>query len=654
MSGSERNLLLGLVVAALAVVGIVFFFLTSGPQPPEVPATPLPPRPVYEAPQPPGERDKPAAVERTRVEPPTAPEVERTAVRAGLVGCVTGFVKSPDGNPLEAARVEVTHRANPLLKMLRIDTGPAYRSTSDAEGKFTICEIPAGTDYTFIGRHKDWAPAELGGITVTDGGTVDLGEVVLRRGQAIRGRVTNMAGAPLQDATVELWTAITGNPFQRGPDSLPEKTESTDSSGVFEFRNLAANNYVVTAHKEGYASRTQFNVSLAFGKRDADEEQVELQLEEAVFLGGMVTDEDGGPVPKAMVRAVNLNANYACNGFTTTDPAGSFLFPDLAPGFYQVTATADGYGEAKETRVEAGTNDLVLRMPRQAVVEGYVIAEATGNPVRNYTIKLRRYDRGNAPQPTRIEETVSSAKGRFRLGDVSPGRYRVFVLARGFAPGESEDFTVAKGDALSGIEVRLRAGGSIRAVLHDVSGSAVSGARIKLLENSYEDNAFTQLFAALETYQLGFDRDAASNAEGRFHIDHIPPGSYQIRVTHPHFASLYEKNVDVVEGQPTDLGDLILHAGGTIQGIVYNTAGGALAGQVVMVRAEKGMQRQARTGKDGRFRVGQLPPGPYTVSLYPEMTQNPFEAVLKSQKTQVTVDVPADQTVEVTLYDTDV
>ena len=81
----------------------------------------------------------------------------------------------------------------------------------------------------------------------------------------------------------------------------------------------------------------------------------------------------------------------------------------------------------------------------QGVIAGRVVA-STGAPVAGATVAI-----AEGTQPWRDVAAVTSADGRFRLGGLSPGDYR--VEARGAAGMGSVRATIAAG---SGADVEIR------------------------------------------------------------------------------------------------------------------------------------------------------------------------------------------------------
>src|SRR5881227_2376538 len=58
-------------------------------------------------------------------------------------------------------------------------------------------------------------------------------------------------------------------------------------------------------------------------------------------LDGTIQDQSGSVVPNAKVEV--LNTNTQARAGVTTDATGSFLFPNLPPGVYTLTAEANGF-----------------------------------------------------------------------------------------------------------------------------------------------------------------------------------------------------------------------------------------------------------------------------------------------------------------------
>src|SRR5260370_12213690 len=66
-------------------------------------------------------------------------------------------------------------------------------------------------------------------------------------------------------------------------------------------------------------------------------------------LSGAVRDSSGAAVPKSKVMLKNVAT--AVEHTTTTNDAGAYLFVDIIPGNYVVSASAQGFGERRGSSV---------------------------------------------------------------------------------------------------------------------------------------------------------------------------------------------------------------------------------------------------------------------------------------------------------------
>jgi hypothetical protein len=88
-------------------------------------------------------------------------------------------------------------------------------------------------------------------------------------------------------------------------------------------------------------------------------------LAQEVELNGAVHDSSGAVVPKAVVRAVNKTAGLARS--VRTESSGRYILPSLAPGIYDIEASANGFKKATHTDLtlhvaQKTTQDFVLEV----------------------------------------------------------------------------------------------------------------------------------------------------------------------------------------------------------------------------------------------------------------------------------------------------
>jgi len=173
----------------------------------------------------------------------------------------------------------------------------------------------------------------------------------LESGLAVAGRVEDVNGKPLSNATVRvfLWAGNSGSQFD-------EKPIRTDAQGRFEITAMPpGRKYSLDATAKGYGSANQ---SI---EENTDTNRVELPpcvLKVADHkLAGEVVDADEKPVARANVY---LYGQGQPNISVRSDDKGRFKFDAVCEGTVQLSASSQSaYGSA---RAEAGDTNVVVQL----------------------------------------------------------------------------------------------------------------------------------------------------------------------------------------------------------------------------------------------------------------------------------------------------
>ncbi|HEY7289614.1 MAG TPA: carboxypeptidase regulatory-like domain-containing protein [Vicinamibacterales bacterium] len=163
--------------------------------------------------------------------------------------------------------------------------------------------------------------------------------------------------APTARITGRVLASDNGRPVKRARVSINAaelgggRGTLTDDAGSFDFTELPAGRYTITASKSGF-------VSLSYGQRRplqagtplqlADGQQlrnVDFQLPRGSAIAGRVLDEDGEPMPGVSVRVMRYqylqgDRRLVGAGGGQTDDKGQYRVWGLMPGDYYVNATA--------------------------------------------------------------------------------------------------------------------------------------------------------------------------------------------------------------------------------------------------------------------------------------------------------------------------
>jgi uncharacterized protein (DUF2141 family) len=209
----------------------------------------------------------------------------------------------------------------------------------------------------------------------------------------IKGRiVVAETGAPVRRAQVRL----------SGGEILP-KTVSTDNEGAYEFHDLPAGRYTISATKSGY-------VNVSYGQTRPFESPKQLDLTDGQTLdkaditmprgsviSGRIIDEFGEPVADAQVSAMrstwsNGKRRLQSAGRTaTTNDLGQYRIYGLPPGDYFVSATLRGSQEmmVMEMAVAAiRTSISEPETPRSGYAPTYYPGTPNGNEAQKLTLAV--------------------------------------------------------------------------------------------------------------------------------------------------------------------------------------------------------------------------------------------------------------------------
>ena len=255
----------------------------------------------------------------------------------------------------------------------------------------------------------------------------------------------------------------------------------------------------------------------------------------AEISGRAIDAQTSEPIVHARITVhVNLPGNLPADLVLLTDSAGAFAASNLPEGNAQFSGEKAGYVPASLSQVPLSDKPaqlpLVLRLTRQAVIEGTVVDENNvGLP--STLVQLFQYRVFNGWR--RLQGSVSAQTdemGGFRISGLSPGRYYLGTTARFerlrnpkklvYAPTlypDATDISAAQPiDLQPGsdehIKVRLRA-----VVSHQVRGRVIPAGRPNVSLRVQDLDRFPL------SVPVSLDWDEKT---GTFTIRDAPPGTY--------------------------------------------------------------------------------------------------------------------------------
>ncbi|RKH34807.1 PEGA domain-containing protein [Corallococcus praedator] len=375
----------------------------------------------------------------------------------------------------------------------------------------------------------------------------------------------------LQDATRPegILVALTGT----------ELHASTDAQGAFLLEEVPPGTHELTASKPGYSSLRQ-TVALSAG----DSVSLSLTMKAARGrLSGLITLE--GASSSAGI-AVSLTGTDVA---TTTSAQGRFTLEDLALGTYELVAVKAGYTvlhQPVEVKEGISTSSAQVLSRLRGQVEGQVLLEGAASP-QGIQLSLTGW----------TGKATTDAQGRFVLAGVPTGTYE-FVATK-------DRYVVARQT------VEVKEGGSTTVTLTLAHSRGRVEGQVRL------DDATD--FSGIQVSLAGWSETTTTNAEGRFVLEGVFTGTYQVVATKNGY-STPSTSVQVQADATASVSMTLERRYGSIQGRVTlegRTNHGGVRIDLV------GRTESFTTTSNGSFQFNRLLPGDYSL----QATLSPYETV---------------------------
>jgi uncharacterized GH25 family protein len=427
--------------------------------------------------------------------------------------------------------------------------GPSA-AASDSEGNYILKALAAGS-YTVRVQAKDRMSASRTGVEVEEGGTASGIDLVLGAGETLRGKVVDSDGAPVAGADVQI-------------SSNESAQTRTDAEGKFQATGVPKGSVSVNVSKQG------FEQSSAQVKAPGPEVQVTLQR--SAKIRGNIHAPDQETYKNYQVAAVQKRGSEENDWGNwrysqRNDATGAFEV-SVGEGTWIIQATMQNFapGETEPITVKAGdvVDSVVVEMKKGGEIAGTVTDRATGDPIEGAQVSFVN----QAPETQRAWRVFGNpgartdAEGAFTLEGVLDGTYTIVASHANYAQGGASGIVVTSGRS-SPVKVELGAGGGIRGTVIK-NGSPVPNLEIVAFLESPNDGT-------------GVQKQAKTDAEGRFEILGLAPGEYNVMIGGwgRRGALNAQKKATVYEGQVTELE---VDQGATLRLYGRVTSGGAPAG----------------------------------------------------------------------------
>jgi Carboxypeptidase regulatory-like domain len=262
--------------------------------------------------------------------------------------------------------------------------------------------------------------------------------------------------------------------------------------------------------------------------------------------GTVVNSVTGEPIRGALVQA-----SFNVQRSALTGPDGSFQFEGLLAGQGVLTARKPGYYSPADIRngrfasiqyspqITVGPDQppVLLKLVPEGVIYGRISGEG-GEPIENLPVHLfiRGVENGRRT-PQELPSAITSEEGEFRMADLNPGKYFLFV-----GPSQTEEFpsTASRGSAPQGYAGAFYAAAPDLASATPVEIAPGTHAEINLslsLQTFFRITGTFNGFSQNEGVSVQFLNASGQSVgmlsafdppKGTFRTMPMPPGSYTI------------------------------------------------------------------------------------------------------------------------------
>ena len=591
-----------------------------------------------------------------------------------LMGVTVYLVESASNDPM------LLHLVNQQPHLL----APMASAETAQDGTFAVgLAVAQKKTYDLFLLSPRHATVRMTGLRLLPNSWHDLGDLILRTGTTIRGRVTvkGQLGMPVPQATVKVSSggAFADAALRALPGDSGGLIANVNANGEYELKNAPSSGVVlVAALAPGFARVVKHDIEL----NSNGPVQVDFELSPGKTLAGDVRTSTGLAIANARVEAWPKQANQPPL-VTFSDERGTFLLQGVRAQPHTVKATAAGFAATEQTEVTPGQAVHLTMVPQNRI---HVTALApTGRVLRNYRVGLRRFFPKDHNAPLDAQALANGTLGsihevrdlRVRLDgnndyavihNVPDGTYVCEVQANSFAksfslpvrfrapqlpgaaPGRPKP---QQPGSVQRIEVTVTNGCSLRGQVIDSRGAPLGGATVTTQSpGTMPDSPMLRMMDRWVPKRIT-QRTQKTDDNGFFQFERMALTTYQLQIDHPEACRAFVRQIDGKQPRKNTLAPITMAHGSVITG--FATSQGRIAGQIKVVLttpqttpADKSLRLETVTDGEGRYRfTRRIPPGSYELRAAVVGTTSPdseiFQQLLQLKRSSTIFIVPAGQ-----------
>ncbi len=436
---------------------------------------------------------------------------------------------------------------------------------TDAEG-FAELRAPSSGQFLVVLRSRGWEPFRRT-LTLRAGDSIDL-EHTAEEAMRITGQVVDdLTGSPVVDARITFVPIGRGESWEsdflhRLDYLFATETSISGPNGDFEMSALGGELSTLRVDAESYPVQSVFG--------PVDDEHVVIRLGQKGHLLGIVSDDDGNPLPEVNVMFTSRGREPAFEGRAPTNEHGTFRLEGIPLGLNRIQVGGPGYATVVEgvDILPGESKFLKFELPPEALFRGRVVDDR-GEPVSEVSVSVFDED-----LRTLIGVMESEPDGSWFMHWVPEGhRLTVEGIKDGYALAEMPGILAPNED----IVVVMRRRGSLRGRVVDTDGHPVPRFSIQNVPSGFP-------VAWEYTTRVELDKwEEFQSAEGAFQMFDVWPGSNELRFVAPGFLAKTLRDVSIPMGGAADDLEVVLSRGESIWGRVLHESGEPISGAIISI-----------------------------------------------------------------------
>lgn len=283
------------------------------------------------------------------------------------------------------------------------------------------------------------------------------------------------------------------------------------------------------------------------------------------------------------------------------------------------------------------------KQPKLCSVEGQVVEDPGGKPIRKVEIQMAGADAASAGEPS-IYSATTDAEGHFAMDGVKPGQYNLFLQRAGYVSSSKHSGRVRQ----ARMSLTLEPGQEVKDIIYHMQPAAVITGKVVDEEGDPADGVLVVVAPANSSRRSRWysGQRAQTNDLGEFRVGGLTPGKYVVSASPGHSGraevtnssqskkeeavlttTFYPGTTDRAQAVPIQVraGDevsanisLLSTRAFHVRGKVGTSLSQAEEGAVILQSKDPliwGSEREAVVKRDGTFDLSGVTPGSYVANL---------------------------------------